>query len=415
MPSKTIEDFAYQIKDYMRSAEVVKGKNYLYNNAPTTSTSHHINFTKNADLTITANGNNTDETAAWVKINENVSLPNNDYVLSGGKSATKNISFTIGGTVYNDIGNGVQFTINNTVIPEIILYIKGEVDNEVFSPMICTLDEWNKSHDYEPYYVPVKDSKFDIADQQVLGAWNLLKYPYYNTTKSVSGLDYTDLGDGSVEADGTSTVSNNDFTCLSRGIMNYELEAGTYYVSGCPEGGSESTYHLRISKNKVYNNPSQGFDDLGIDTGDGFSFTLTEKSQLNVAIRIGQTSINHLIFKPMISLEPNQPYVPYAMTNRELTEVVEHTLTPNSKLNVSDVKCISCGRIHSLTFLATATQSIGQDESLFTGTIPYGSTPYYFFKTTYGDKMCEIQNGKIVIKSSAAANDVIRGSVTWIY
>ena len=320
MPSKTIEDFAYQIKDYMRSAEVVKGKNYLYNNAPTTSTSHHINFTKNADLTITANGNNTDETAAWVKINENVSLPNNDYVLSGGKSATKNISFTIGGTVYKDIGNGVQFTINNTVIPEIILYIKGEVDNEVFSPMICTLDEWNKSHDYEPYYVPVKDSKFDIADQQVLGAWNLLKYPYYDTTKSVSGLDYTDLGDGSVEADGTSTVSNNDFTCFSRGIMNYELEAGTYYVSGCPEGGSESTYHLRISKNKVYNNPSQGFDDLGIDTGDGFSFTLTEKSQLGVVIRVGQTSINHLIFKPMISLEPNQPYVPYAMTNRELTE-----------------------------------------------------------------------------------------------
>ena len=320
MPSKTIEDFAYQIKDYMRSAEVVKGKNYLYNNAPTTSTSHHINFTKNADLTITANGNNTDEAAAWVKINENVSLPNNDYVLSGGKSATKNISFTIGGTVYNDIGNGVQFTINNTVIPEIILYIKGEVDNEVFSPMICTLDEWNKSHDYEPYYVPVKDSKFDIADQQVLGAWNLLKYPYYDTTKSVSGLDYTDLGDGSVEADGTSTVSNNDFTCFSRGIMNYELEAGTYYVSGCPEGGSESTYHLRISKNKVYNNPSQGFDDLGIDTGDGFSFTLTEKSQLGVAIRIGQTSINHLIFKPMISLKPNQPYAPYAMTNRELTD-----------------------------------------------------------------------------------------------
>ena len=455
MPSKTIVDFANQIKDYMRSAEVVEGKQLIPYPYLTNETDHRgIHFASNSDGTINFSGVPTYVALAFYRIYRG-SFKAGTYVLSDGGqteyggmdiffyddpactikySGTSTGLISDGYSVYttttkngttnvsanNKWGYAKEFTIDR----DCYALISARAGNSayystnqsgVIYPMICSLADWNVSHTYEPYYVPVKDSKFDIADQQVLGAWNLLKYPYYDTTKSVSGLDYTDLGDGSVEADGTSTVSNNDFTCFSRGIMNYELEAGTYYVSGCPEGGSESTYHLRISKNKVYNNPSQGFDDLGIDTGDGFSFTLTEKSQLNVVIRIGQTSINHLIFKPMISLEPNQPYVPYAMTNRELTEVVEHTLTPNSKLNVSDVKCISCGRIHSLTFLATATQSIGQDESLFTGTIPYGSTPYYFFKTTYGDKMCEIQNGKIVIKSSAAANDVIRGSVTWIY
>lgn len=315
MPSKTIVDFANQIKDYMRGAEVVEGKNHAYSQE------------NNAVIATIENGKS--------------------YKVRWTGSAT--VTLKKNSASGTEVTNGSTSPLSFTADSDFDLYFGSSAD----VTEIMVYDGASTSDTYEPYYVPVKDSKFDIADQQVLGAWNLLKYPYYDTTKSVSGLDYTDLGDGRVEADGTSTVSNNDFTCFSRGIMNYELEAGTYYVSGCPEGGSESTYHLRISKNKVYNNPSQGFDDLGIDTGDGFSFTLTEKSQLSVVIRIGQTSINHLIFKPMISLEPNQPYVPYAMTNRELTEVkIDNTYASKN------IYLTKSGNIKQMICLAATVENI---------------------------------------------------------
>ena len=368
MPSKTIEDFAYKVRDYMRGAEVVEGKNLAYsqeNNAVIATIengkSYKVRWTGSATVTLKKNSTSGTE------------------VTSG---STSPLSFTADSDFDLYFGSSADVT-------EIMVY-----------------DGNDTSDTYEPYYVPVKDSKLDIADQQVLGAWNELDNNAVTTT--ISPGTFTVNADKSVSVAVSSTPSGNVIFNLDD---NATIKAGTRYLSGCPDIDSDDVF-IQIYKSGVI--------DVKNKRGTEQEFTVASDitgATIRIVIGSGVSAdkVDGKVFEPMISLEPNQPYVPHAMTNRELTEVVEHTLTPSSKLNVSNVKCISCGRIHSLTFLATATESIGQDELLFTGTIPYGSTPYYFFKTVYGDKMCEIQNGKIVLKSTAAANDVIRGSVTWIY
>ena len=407
MPSKTIEDFAYQIKDYMRSAEVVEGKNLFPPTVyplgiPTTSTgTSAFNDTPTATMFISKVDNNTDyvisrSTGDRFRIALSVDMPAVDVVCNViiNDPSLDDAQFNSGNYNY------VAFFVNNAS-PETA---------DVIEPMLCTLTEWNKSQTYEPYYVPVKDSMFKRSEQAVLGAKNLLNIRDVNT-----------------ELYGTTLVTNANRTItVTTGTTNASVNILDKTI-GWKVG--KYKFWCKGTTNIVYvglqyldsNNSWNNYPSSYVKDGTYSEFDITQEMStygIRVFLQvIGQSSSITTTVYPMITLatETDDTYVPYAMTNRELTEVVEHTLTPNSKLNVSNVKCISCGRIHSLTFLATATQSIGQDESLFTGTIPYGSTPYYFFKTTYGDKMCEIQNGKIVIKSSADANDVIRGSVTWIY
>ena len=58
---------------------------------------------------------------------------------------------------------------------------------------------------YEPYYVPVKDSKFDRSEQAVLGAKNLLVYPYQDgdTKVDTAGVTFTANSDGTISMSGT--------------------------------------------------------------------------------------------------------------------------------------------------------------------------------------------------------------------
>lgn len=169
MPSKTIEDFAYQIKDYMRSAEVVEGKNKLKDNGIIDGANI---WTKNANLTYTANGSaGTTET----DVIYDISYLSGHYVFSGcpsgGSASTYDVfawDYTTGTRIPDFDGNpsesdygtgGIEIDIpagHNTAL-RLRIRANQTVSNLVFAPMICTKEEWNVSHAYEPYYVPVKD------------------------------------------------------------------------------------------------------------------------------------------------------------------------------------------------------------------------------------------------------------------
>ena len=176
MPSKTIEDFAYQVRDYMRSAEVIEGKNKLKVTAISTSASGitiTYNYDSNGNLlditfgTGTVTGGNID-----MQIGDITDLTNgNDYVVSGcpsGGSTSPSTYFiwlrnsnsqSISGAPA-DTGDGATFTKTSEYAKVGIRIQNGFVISTplVFKPMICTQAEWTHSHTYEPYYVPVKDS-----------------------------------------------------------------------------------------------------------------------------------------------------------------------------------------------------------------------------------------------------------------
>lgn len=141
----------------------------------------------------------------------------------------------------------------------------------------------------------------------VYGSKNLLPYPYDHTTKTESDITFTDNGDGSVTVSGTASADVGFY--FKYGSLL--LDVGEYIVNGCPSGGSEQTYYIATT--------------WGNDTGNGLRFTLqqpTNSGTLLIIIKSGTVISTPITFYPMLrdARISDPTYVPYAMTNRELTE-----------------------------------------------------------------------------------------------
>ena len=134
------------------------------------------------------------------------------------------------------------------------------------------------------------------------------------TTQTINGITYTVNDDGSVLVNGTATaltilniIGNNTFT----------LPAGIYTLSGCPSGGSNSTYRLDIN---------DGARTEWRDYGNSSAFALTEDTLIrNVRIRIASgATIDNLLFKPMLEKGSQAtPYSPY-FTPIELCKIEDY-------------------------------------------------------------------------------------------
>lgn len=253
-----------------------------------------------------------------------ITLPQGSYVYTDEVATSNNTYFmnvipnpSTGSGNLNINNKPFTFSLSTETTLTFMAHVRGgqTVNNLLFKPMIR--DASITDDTYEPYHESVEEEITQIyADNGVLGAKNLLPYPYTHTTKTDSGITFTDNGDGTITADGTASADVK-FYCMYR--LN-SLEVGKKYIlSGCPSGGSDNTYRLAYTNNTDY-----AYKDFGEGVEiTGFASTYTDRSVI-IWIKSGVT-VNNLVFKPMIRLasDPDDTYVPYAMTNRELTEKVE--------------------------------------------------------------------------------------------
>ena len=144
------------------------------------------------------------------------------------------------------------------------------------------------------------------ADNGVLGAKNLL--PNNATSQTINGITYTVNSDGSVTSNGTSTGWANCILC-----QNLPLKKGEYILSGIP---NVIGAYLSIAKQSgdiscVYSDRVKYFELASDEVID----------QVRISYRVNIT-VTDEIFYPMLRLasDPDDTYVPYAMTNREITE-----------------------------------------------------------------------------------------------
>lgn len=158
----------------------------------------------------------------------------------------------------------------------------------------------------------------------ILGAKNLL--PNLSASTGI----FTVNSDGTVTADGTPTTDSARFDMLSD-----VLPVGNYIYTGCPAGGADDSYRCIVRLDN-----SEGTS-LGYDTGNGRAFELTEPHKIFVRIFIPQNfEADDMLFKPMIRLatDTDNTYVPYAMTNSELTDQVNTVLSISSNSDLSKLK-----------------------------------------------------------------------------
>ena len=327
----TYEPYHKDVVDVLREGEVIKGKNLLENPAKS-ATINNVTFTVNTDGSISTSGTaNADavfrfapNTAGVPSYDEQIPYEKGEYkytcLTSAGGDNTYYSSViartTSGGSravIGNDKGSGVNVSIaNNTTRLEFNITIKNGVNSNglTFKPMICTLDEWNKSHDFEPYFIPLKDSMFPRSEQRVLGAKNLLKITANSTT--IGGVTYTINSDGSVVLNSSGSISANADLNLSTTL---NLKAGQKVKVNFADADTDK---IRIT---IYNNTttSQVANGWGTDV----EYTAQSTGTYTVYIRAisGKSFSNDKIW-PMVRLasDKDASFAPYAMTNKELTD-----------------------------------------------------------------------------------------------
>lgn len=153
-------------------------------------------------------------------------------------------------------------------------------------------EEEGKNISIESANLPAIEVSIEGESQQATRSGkNLLLNNLSTITRN--GVTATINDDKTVNVNGTnSSTSIVNFRIND----NLTLPAGTYKLSGCPNGGTKTTYRLAVQ--------DSSWNVLAIDIGTGATFTLSSETTVKVNIYIqGSYSANNLLFKPMISLD----------------------------------------------------------------------------------------------------------------
>lgn len=182
------------------------------------------------------------------------------------------------------------------------------------------------------------DEKFPRSEQAVLGAKNLIPYPYADgMSKETNGITFTVQNDGSVVANGTAT-GQALFELWK--INTFKLPIGKAVTLN---GGIDNKAMIQYWAAGDFDYKTQGSDVSFTPTTDALA-----SGRLTIFVDTGKT-LNNAVFKPMIRLatDTDDTYAPYAKTNRELTVEKADASFKGVAINLSQI--IMAGYITSGT------------------------------------------------------------------
>lgn len=169
------------------------------------------------------------------------------------------------------------------------------------------------------------------------------------------GITRKNNGDGSITYSGTSTVTNTIYLPL---MENQNLGKGTYIFT--PNPITDATYVYQIYKDGRY------WKNLVVTQ----TIEIMEAGKYSIGIAIKSNPTINNTFKPMLRYAAikDDTYVPYAMTNRELTEKVANT----GWIKTGNLKYSKSGYIIALQGTVTPSDSA---MSITLGTLPENCRP----------------------------------------
>lgn len=278
----------------------------------------NVTYTLNSDGTVTVNGtNNTnnDNSANFDYTYNGSWLNAGNYIVSV-EGATSNVNdwwFIYDATTSSDLANinNAAFSYNGTDNIFLRYRVKAgkTVSNVTLKPMIRLASDTDPT--YEPWAMTNQQLTTDKVGMDLLSEVGAVNYFNNRAVTAVeNGITWTVYDDKSMKANGTQNAPGN--SVFELGYQS--LKKGTYRLTGCPEDGGYNTSIQLYLPNDQY----------AVDYGDGAVFTLNEDASCRCNIWVKHNaSFSNKVFKPMIApVSYNGPYVPYAKSNKELTDDV---------------------------------------------------------------------------------------------
>lgn len=337
-----------------RGVETSVKKNLLSITAPG-ATVLGVTFRVNSDGTVTANGTAT-ANGSYL-LHESLELPAGDYIFTDESTKVSALSYCYlmnsAGEVISRAVDDIQrhFTLSSDSIVHAYFWISdGTVyNNDSFKPMIryASIED-----DAFAPYIPDNTEVLSLEANNILGAKNLL--PNNATSQTINGITFTVNSDGSVTANGTAS-GGNGYIVTYRGL----IKAGRYILSGCPSGGGSSKYRISIRDGGV----TTAYTLIAEDIGDGSEFTIGSDIS-NVYVYFTVTSgntVSNLVIYPMIrpASVKDDTYVPYAMTNFELTPVIQKDSIANQAEFTNPEMSVTCKKSGPAIIYGTYLRSSG--------------------------------------------------------
>lgn len=298
-----------------------------------TFTKYGVTFTINSDKSITAVGTLTNQTSALILsnvISKDIAYLNG-YKLSGTAGSNLITEFIVeDGTSpwysYASSSNGSNDTIHDlsstsNQLIAIFVRIRGSVGaavNTTFKPMICTVEDWNVSSDYQPYMGKPNydltrlesEDRASLAEVVDSGAKNLLKRTAIGSSWTDDNVTFTLNSDGSITINSTGTITANRYFAYFEGRMSDLVKtAGNYvlFASASPNVQAQVWWYYTDDWTNVVETP-------------GNSSRYISASDLNrpVIVRVralAGNAISNVKVYPMICTEAafnvSQKFVPY--------------------------------------------------------------------------------------------------------
>lgn len=295
-----------QIENYRiygdSTQETRSGKNLLSSNA-TTSTLNGVTLTYD-NGTITLNGTCT--TSANFELG-NIVLSAGTYTLSANANkvpVSNDYAFV---QLYDSknnqiiqvensraLGNRtVTTSLDGTFVYRIRIDEGTTYDNVVLKPQ---LEVGSTATAYEQYGVmPSPEFPSEVQSVGDLTTKNLLPYPYYNTTKTINGVTFTDNGDGSITVSGTAT--DNTVYALYLGLENV-LDKTKVYTMSVNIYHANAYIYINLYKNEEF------VKEIGVYSNTNYkTFNLSEydytKMHIFYFVKSGEV-FDNVVIKPQL-------------------------------------------------------------------------------------------------------------------
>lgn len=266
----------------------LRSKNLIpYPYYDTSKTQDGITWTDNGDGTITANGTATANTRFSLRnsVNPFKLEPGKTYITCAqpeeiDREARARV--IVQSTDYKqNIENAVPIKATKTDYYAFISIQSGTVcDNVVFKPQ---LEEGTTATPYTKYIEDLTTVTVKRCGK------NLIPYPYFDTTKTQDGIEWTDNGDGTVTANGTATADTR--FSLQNSISPFRLESGkTYVTCAQPEEIDQSVRGRVVVQSTDYKQNIENAVPVMATKTDYYAF---------ISIQSG-TVCNNVVFKPQL-------------------------------------------------------------------------------------------------------------------
>lgn len=348
-----------------------------------TETKNGVTYKINEDCSITVNGTPTD----YISFNLlDMSLKAGTYKFVDELDNINNVFLqTIGDFQHTSQNNTFSLAEDGKATLYLVILVDAPtLNNATLYPMIY---EGTEDKPYEQY--GVSPSPDYISSIVAVGS-NANELENTAKTQTIKDVTFTVNEDGTVVANGT---ASQQVTLVLTKVLS--LQKGDYMISGCPRGGTTSTYRIDVWKSD--------WSSLGFEVGNGTKISLSESIEnaiVGITITKG-TTVENMVFKPKIEKgKVATPWSPYGQGCVKVIKCNKQLFDKNKALQKYEISGITGNVSANDLYFVTDYIRVNANEQYYLSGKLTGNSNCFYDKNKKFISTVNLENGLLTVPNN---------------